>query len=131
MARRAIAIVVTIIVTVSVIGGRTIRGAAPTVAQQQPCLNAPDATQAQRDRRMQAIRTARQINTEEARLFGANHTYRPQSDLAGAPPPDDFVLTLTTDGATYAFSLKDKRDACYYAIFSDQAGVIYEGSPLR
>jgi len=41
------------------------------------------------------------------------------------------VLTLTTDGATYAFSLKDKRDACYYAIFSDQAGVIYEGSPLR
>ena len=32
---------------------------------------------------------------------------------------------------TYIVSLKDTMDGCQYAIFSDQDGYIYEGSPRR
>jgi hypothetical protein len=33
------------------------------------------------------------------------------------------------EGETYAFSIKDMRDPCAYAIFSDQSGNVYEGTP--
>jgi hypothetical protein len=38
-------------------------------------------------------------------------------------------LQFHVDGLRYAFSLKDSRDACRYAIFSDQDRFIYEGTP--
>jgi hypothetical protein len=34
-----------------------------------------------------------------------------------------------TDGDTYSFSLKDMRDPCRYATFSDHEGYVYEAVP--
>ena len=45
--------------------------------------------------------------------------------------PPGFVLQFHTDGRSYAFSLKDGRDACRFAIFSDQHGYLYGGVPHR
>ena len=46
--------------------------------------------------------------------------------LPGLPPiPRGFQAQMTTDGASYAFSLKDTLDPCRFAYFSDQDGVVY------
>ena len=45
--------------------------------------------------------------------------------------PDGFEVQLATDGRAYTFSVKDVRDACKSAFFSDQVGVIYSASPLQ
>ena len=42
-----------------------------------------------------------------------------------------FNVQLSTDGASYTFSVKDTLDACRFAYFSDQEGVIYAATPLR
>jgi hypothetical protein len=59
------------------------------------------------------------------RLYGA------LSQLRGVPPtPQGFELRLYTDGRGYVLSLKDTLDPCRYAIFSDEAGTLYEKTPL-
>jgi len=40
-------------------------------------------------------------------------------------------MSLTSDGATYKFSLKDTLDPCRFAFFSDQEGLIFEANPIR
>ena len=37
-----------------------------------------------------------------------------------------FELKLYNDDAGYVFAIKDMRDTCRYAIFSDQSGLLYE-----
>ena len=34
-----------------------------------------------------------------------------------------------TDGRTYMFSLKDDRDPCFVAVFSDHNGLVYATNP--
>jgi hypothetical protein len=59
-------------------------------------------------------------------------TFRPFDQLDNlAPTPDGFKVQLTTDGATYAFSIKDTLDPCRYAVFSDQELSIYEATARR
>jgi len=41
------------------------------------------------------------------------------------------VEAISADGRSYAFSLKDGRDPCRFAIFSDQHGYLYGGVPHR
>lgn len=103
------------------IGARIVGEPTPLMAQQQPCLHGSQATPEQLNRRRQAVQTARQINTEQARLFATSRVYHPAADLSVSGAPG-FVMSLTTDGVTYKFALKDTLDACRFAFFSDQEG---------
>ena len=96
-----------------------------TNAGQQP----PDC--AAPDRRMMAIGLARQINTAEAAVSGRTGRYAGLSELPVAASAEGFQIQLSTDGTTYTFSVKDTLDACRAAVFSDQAGLIYAGMPIR
>jgi hypothetical protein len=113
---------------------------AQTYGSNQRCLHASDEQQVDRTRRDQAVRMARQINRAEsaASVRGPSQPrhYRPLDDprivTFGIPsPPDGFKLQFHTDGETYTFSLKDGRDRCGFAVFSDQDGRIYEALPMQ
>ena len=86
---------------------------------------------APRERRVAAIQFARAANTAEAEVSRSSRTYQPLSELQVQPLPDDYKVQLTTDGQSYAFSIKDQTDACHGVVFSDQSGLIYTGAPLQ
>jgi hypothetical protein len=101
-------------------------------AQEPACLHGPKETAEQRDRRMAAVQFARQLNTFEAAGKSQAQRYYAIEDLPGLPPlPDGFKAAIATDGASYTFSIKDTLDACRFAFFSDQDGVIYTATPIR
>ena len=105
--------------------------AAPAAAQNlaPSCLHGPDETAANRARRQQAVQYAAKVNAAEGRSVPRLQKYRPLNELANLPPlPAGFDIQFYTDGLTYTFSLKDTRDACHYAIFSDQDQGIYQGT---
>src|SRR6266542_1374313 len=86
---------------------------APLVA----CLHGSSEQPNDRTRREQALRMAAEINRAEGLGFGspANRRYRRLDQLTSVPPtPPGFRMQFLTDGATYAFSLKDVRDPCNY-----------------
>jgi hypothetical protein len=106
------------------------------VATQSPdCLHGPMETPANRVRREQAISLAQRINGAQkmARRFAPpaeRGAYRPLDELFNLPAtPAGFRVQHHTDGATYAFSIKDTLDPCRFAVFSDQDGEIYEATP--
>ena len=112
---------------------------AQTFGSNQRCLHGSDEQQVDRTRRDQAVRMARQINRAESAASGRGpsqpRNYRPLDDPRivsfGIPSaPDGFRLQFHTDGETYTFSLKDARDRCGFAVFSDQDGRIYEALPM-
>ncbi len=103
----------------------------PAVAQQPPCLHGGDETPEQANRRRQALQAARAINTSEANLFRANNGYTALAALPVPALPDGFGVNLAADAAGYAFAVKDLQDACRFAFFSDQDGVIYTAQPIR
>ena len=102
-------------------------GGSPT--PQATCGGTP--TEDQIARRRAAITTARQINTAEAQAFSAGRKYFPLALLKGVTVPDGFEAQVSTDGETYTFSVKDTKDGCHAAVFSDQKGLIYSGMPLQ
>ena len=56
--------------------------------------------------------------------------YRPLEELANLPAvPAGFAIEFHHDDRGYALSLKDTRDACHLAIFTDQDRLIYEAVP--
>jgi hypothetical protein len=101
------------------------------------CLHDLNEQPQQRQRRMAAIEVAETIYSAERRGVVPRprprpDTYRPLSELRDLPPtPPGFRLQFHTDGMSYTVSLKDTMDGCQYAIFSDQDGYIYEGTPRR
>ena len=98
----------------------------------QECLHGPNETVPERARREQAVQFAHRLNAaQHSSLPGLQgRTYRPLEELRNLPPvPPGFRLQFVTDGRGYAFTLKDERDACRFALFSDQDGVIYGGVP--
>lgn len=100
---------------------------------QQTCLHGANETAGERMRREQAIQFSHQLNAAEkfATLgIGPQRRYRPLNELPNVPRvPGGFVLKLQTDGTAYTFSLKDSRDACGFAVFSDQDGDVYASMP--
>jgi len=82
-------------------------------------------------RRQAAVRFVREVNTAQARFQAQNKRYGQIADLATQAEPAGFRAQLTTDGATYSFSVKDTVDACHFALFSDEQGVIYTAKPLQ
>jgi hypothetical protein len=97
---------------------------ASTGSQQTGCPTDPQRGQA-------AVRFARAVNTAQASYQMQNRRYAQISDLAVGAAPDGFLAQLTTDGTTYSLSVKDAVDACHFALFSDQQGVIYTARPLQ
>jgi hypothetical protein len=105
---------------------------AGTAQDDKTCLHGRSETANQRARRVGALQFARQLNTFEAAGKSQAQSYYAIADLPGLPPiPDGFQARLSTDGASYAFSVKDTLDACHFAFFSDQDGVIYTAMPVR
>jgi hypothetical protein len=110
---------------------------APQVAsaQNRQCLHDQLETQANRTRREKALDLAVEINRAQgvARRFGGRlnqNPYKPLEELFNLPDtPEGFRVQLLTNGTTYTFSIKDTRDPCGYAIFSDQSLDVYEAVP--
>lgn len=108
--------------------------AVPAVAQNltQNCLHGSDETAANRARRQQAVQYAARVNAAEGMSVPRLQKYRPLDELPNLPAlPAGFDIQFHTDGLTYTFSLKDTRDACHYAIFSDQDKLLYEAIPSK
>ncbi|MDQ3488977.1 MAG: hypothetical protein M3468_14770, partial [Acidobacteriota bacterium] len=58
--------------------------------------------------------------------------YQPLAKLADLPAlPREFELNLFADASGYMFALKDTQDPCWFAVFSDQRGLLYEKSALN
>ena len=103
---------------------------APAVAQE--CLHGPTERAEDRQRREQAVRVARDLNSQQAvaTASGPSAQYKRLGEMNLREIPDGFSITLHTNGRrTYAFSLKDFNDPCYFAVFSDQDGHIYTSHP--
>jgi len=108
--------------------------AVPAIAQNlaQNCLHGSDETAANRARRQQAVQYAAKVNAAEGMSVPRLQKYRPLHELPNLPAlPAGFDIQFHTDGLTYSFSLKDTRDACHYAIFSDQDKMLYEAIPSK
>jgi hypothetical protein len=107
-------------------------GLAPLSAQvpfPRNCLHGAAESAADRARRQQAIDYATRVNVAETASGIApgpqfQRGYRSLDQLANLP-----LLQFHNDNHSYAFSLKDTRDACHYAIFSDQDKLVYEAIP--
>ena len=103
--------------------------------QRGPCLHGAGETREERLLRQKAVELAVDINRAQglARRFGprpGQGAYLPLDQLFNVPvPPEGFRVQLHTDGMTYLFSIKDTRDPCGYAVFSDQSADIYEAIP--
>lgn len=96
------------------------------------CLHGPSESADQQARRAAALQFARQLNTFEAAGKNQAQRYYAIEDLPGLPPlPTGFKAGMSTDGASYVFSIKDTLDACGFAFFSDQDGVIYTATPIQ
>jgi hypothetical protein len=102
------------------------------IAQQPTCLHGQDESAAQQARRRGALALTRQINSYEVVAKQRSQTYQPPASLPNLmATPAGFDVHFATDGATYAFSVKDTADPCAFAYFSDEAGVIYTGEAIR
>ena len=113
-------------------------GAVASPSPQVPlrCLHGPDERQDQRTRREQALTLAQQIaraeNVGPVLSPGQRRMFKRLDELTNLPPaPAGFKVQLTTDGASYAFSIKDTVDPCRYAVFSDQDQAVYEATARR
>jgi hypothetical protein len=100
-------------------------------AQSTECASNASLTDVQMARQRMAVNIARQINTAEAQQSSTTKQYVPLSQLTGVTVSDGFEAQVSTDGTTYIFSVKDTQDACKFAVFSDQHGLIYKAAPLR
>jgi hypothetical protein len=99
----------------------------------QECLHGRNETAEHRQRREQAISVAHSINAAQRAAIAVDPraTYKRISELKLPEIPDNFQVTMHVNGRrTYAFSLKDFADPCYFAIFSDQDGFVYAGQPV-
>jgi hypothetical protein len=94
------------------------------------CRHDDAATQADRERREQALGLAQANNRTEGLAAAQTRQYHPLSALQNLPAaPDGFRVRLYVDSSGYMFSIKDERDPCHYGVFSDEGGRLYERSP--
>ena len=95
------------------------------------CLHGRDERTADGVRRNAAVALLKAINGGEAQALQRSRSFRPLAELPSLPPtPDGFRLRFYVSDAGYVASLKDQRDPCYFGVFSDEGGFIYDSSPL-
>lgn len=124
---------VTMTCTVALALGWSIVRPEAALQPQQACLHGDNEAPEQRVRRVRALALARQINTNQHGVALRNtNAFQPIARLElTAPIPEGFDLRLTTDGDTYAFSVRDTTDPCLFGFFSDQQGVIFQGRVIQ
>lgn len=109
--------------------------ATPAAPQQQAapaCLHGDNEAPEQRARRVAALTLTRDVNTTQATAVSTRGGYQPLPSLTlNRPTPEGFRLQLSTDGTSYAFSVKDTLDPCLFAFFSDQSGIILVGQAIQ
>jgi hypothetical protein len=83
-----------------------------------------------RARREAAIEYIMAINRSQNRAQKQGGKYESLNELSGVPSaPVGLIPKLLFDQWSYMVSLKDYFDACGFALFSDERGVIYEAHP--
>jgi len=96
------------------------------------CLHGRDERTADGARRNAAVALIKAINAAEAQALQRSRSFRPLAELQNLPAtPDGFRLRFYVSDAGYVASLKDQRDPCYFGVFSDEGGFIYDSSPLN
>ena len=118
---------------IALLAATSLQGVAPLTRQIPPtlasCRHDAHATEADRNRRMQALALAKAINTAQADVVRLTRQYQPLGSLGSLPAvPHGFAVKLFADRDDYVFAVKDTLDPCRYAIFSDSAGLLYEKS---
>ena len=101
------------------------------VAAGGACLHGHDETAEQAQRRQKALQAVHHVNTVEHMGIEKAKRFVPLGHVPGVPAAEGFTLSLVTDSRTYMLSAKDTRDACGFAYFSDETGLIYEAQPIR
>jgi len=95
------------------------------------CLHGQAAQQEDQARREQALTVAKAINAAEAQAVRRTRQYLSLDRLQDLPPvPSGFQLNLYADRSGYIFAIKDTRDPCRFAVFSDAVGLLYQQSAL-
>jgi hypothetical protein len=103
----------------------------PQVSPAITCLHGQASRQENRARRAQAVTLAKAINSAEAEAVQQTRHYQPLESLRNLPAvPSGFKLSLHADRFGYIFAIKDTRDPCWFAVFSDAGGLLYEKSAL-
>src|SRR5262245_20045483 len=91
------------------------------------CLHDQGETAEHRARREGALALVKAINTSQGQLVQRSKRYGTLKELGTLPAaPDGFVVRLYADQDGYLVSVKDDRDPCRFALFSDQGGHVYE-----
>jgi hypothetical protein len=131
MVKRASVSLVVVILAAAGLSSFTQAERTPGSAERTPgsvaCRHDTSENELDRSRRMRAIAVARAINSAEGELAERTRRYHPLAALRNLPPvPNGFELRLYSDVDGYVFAIKDTLDACRYAIFSDQSGLLYE-----
>lgn len=104
---------------------------APVPAPAPKCLHGSSEKADERARRMGALEFATKLNTLEAAGKMQAQSFYTLEDLPLLPKlPDGFKAKMSTDGLSYAFSVKDTIDPCGFAYFSDQDAVVYSATPV-
>ena len=124
MVLRSAAILTAFVIVVSA-------GSGSSRAQNVPCDPTAAQTPEQRSRRSLAIGVARRINNAQAQAASSLKRYAQLGELGSLTIPQGFEVQVSADPSGYTFSVKDLQDGCKFAVFSDQAGVIYAGNPIR
>ena len=101
------------------------------VAAGGACLHGADETAEQAQRRQAALHAVRYVNTVESMGIEKARRYVPLSQVPGVPAADGFRLSLVNDNKGYMLAAKDTRDACGFAYFSDESGLVYEARPVK
>jgi hypothetical protein len=84
-----------------------------------------------------AVQSVRAINTIQAKSFAATGRYASSEELASSADVQNqlnssgFKLSLVAGPSSYVLMLVDESDPCKYALFSSEAGQIYQGHPLK
>jgi hypothetical protein len=94
------------------------------------CLHDRDETAENARRRQDALRAVRYVMTAESMGIEKAKRYVPLSQVPGVPAADGFRLSLVNDNKTYMLAARDTRDACGFAYFTDETGLVYEGRPI-
>ena len=95
------------------------------------CLHGRDETAEQAKRRQDALHAVHYVNTAENMGLEKAKRYVPLSQVPGVPVPPGFKLFLVADNKTYMLAAKDTQDACGFAYFTDETGLVYEAQPIQ
>jgi hypothetical protein len=96
----------------------------------QPCLHKEDESAGERSRRQAAVQFVIDINAAQARAQRETGRYASLSGIRqSTSAPLGFVPRIVVDQFGYIVKLTDALDACGFAIFSDERGVVFEAHP--